>query len=82
MIQEAGGGAALFVLCTGIWVASGANGQFWPVWVLLVVLIPVLRNSWRLYGPAPELDRVERELEQKARQDEQRRGRDRARRRL
>jgi hypothetical protein len=49
--------------------------------VLLVVLIPVLRNSWRLYGPAPELDRVERELEQKARQDEKRRGRERARRR-
>ena len=81
VIQEAGGGAALFVLCTGIWAASGANGQFWPVWVLLVVLIPVLRNSWRLYGPAPELDRVERELEQKARQDEERRGRERARRR-
>jgi hypothetical protein len=82
VIQEAGGGAALFVLCTGIWAASGANGQFWPVWVLLVVLIPVLRNSWRLYGPAPELDRVERELEQKARQDDERRGRERARRRL
>ena len=82
VIQEAGGGAALFVLCTGIWAASGASGQFWPIWVLLVVLIPVLRNSWRLYGPAPELDRVERELEQKARQDEERRGRERARRRL
>jgi hypothetical protein len=82
VIQEAGGGAALFVLCTGIWAVSGANGQFWPVWVLLVVLIPLLRNSWRLYGPAPELDRVERELEQKARQDERRRAQGRARRRL
>jgi len=50
--------------------------------VLLVVLIPLLRNSWRLYGPAPELDRVERELEQKARQDERRRAHGRARRRL
>ena len=63
VIQEAGGGAGLFVLCAGIWAASGANGQFWPIWVLLVVLIPLLRNGWRLYGPAPELDRVERELE-------------------
>jgi hypothetical protein len=79
VIQEAGGGAGLFVLCTGIWAASGANGQFWPIWVLLVVLIPMLRNSWRLYGPSPELDRVERELEQKARQDEQRRRRERRR---
>jgi hypothetical protein len=82
VIQEAGGGAGLFVLCTGIWAASGANGQFWPIWVLLVVLIPLLRNSWRLYGPSPELDRVERELERKARQDEERRGRSRGPRRL
>src|SRR5690242_16755374 len=79
VIQEAGGGAALFVLCTGIWAVSGANGQFWPVWVLLVVLIPLLRNSWRLYGPAPELDRVERELERKAREDDERRARHRGR---
>ena len=67
VLQEAGGGAALFVLCTGIWAASGAHGQFWPIWVLLVVLIPLLRNGWRLYGPAPELDRVERELEERNR---------------
>lgn len=80
VIQEAGGGAALFVLCTGIWAASGASGQFWPIWVLLVVLIPLVRNSWRLYGPAPELDRVERELERKARHDDQRRARHRGRR--
>jgi hypothetical protein len=79
VIQDAGGGAALFALCTGIWAASGANGQFWPVWVLLVVLIPLVRNSWRLYGPAPELDRVERELEQKARHDERRRAHERRR---
>ena len=69
-------------VCVAIWLVDGANGQFWPVWVLLVVLIPLLRNSWRLYGPAPELDRVERELEQKARQDERRRAHGRARRRL
>jgi Domain of unknown function (DUF1707) len=65
VIQEAGGGAAAFVICTVIWAASGAAGQFWPIWVALVVLIPLLRNGWRLYGPAPELDRVERELEQR-----------------
>jgi hypothetical protein len=82
VIQEAGGGAAAFLVCTGIWAASGAHGQFWPIWVLLVVLIPVLRNSWRLYGPAPELDRVERELERRAREDEERRGRGRGHRRL
>jgi len=70
LIQEAGGGVALFTLCTVIWLTSGANGQFWPIWVALVVLIPLLRNGWRLYGPAPELDRVERELEARHRKNE------------
>jgi hypothetical protein len=63
MIQEAGGGAALFLLCTVIWLTSGASGQFWPIWVALVAVIPLVRNGWRLYGPAPDFDRVERELE-------------------
>jgi hypothetical protein len=70
LIQETGGGAALFVLCTVIWLTSGAHGQFWPIWVALVVLIPLLRNGWRLYGPAPELDRVERDLEARRRKHE------------
>jgi hypothetical protein len=70
LLQEAGGGVALFVLCTVIWLSSGAHGQFWPIWVALVVLIPLLRNGWRLYGPAPELDRIERELEARHRKDE------------
>lgn len=67
LLQETGGGAALFVLCTVIWLASGAHGQFWPIWVALVVLIPLLRNGWRLYGPAPQLDQVERDLEARQR---------------
>jgi hypothetical protein len=66
LIQETGGGIALFIVCAVIWAASGRSGSFWPIWVLLIVLIPLLRNGWRLYGPAPELDRVERELEQRA----------------
>jgi hypothetical protein len=82
LLQEAGGGMGLFALCTVIWLASGGqhgHGQFWPVWVLVVVLIPLLRNGWRLYGPAPELDRVERELEARRRHAEQRTARDRGR---
>ena len=68
LIQQAGGGLVPFMICTLIWVTSGAHGTFWPILVLLVVIIPLVRNGWRLYGPAPELDRVERELEQRARQ--------------
>lgn len=70
LVQEAGGGAALFLFCTVIWLVSGASGQFWPIWVALVALIPIVRNGWRLYGPAPELDRVERELDARRQRDE------------
>jgi hypothetical protein len=61
-LQEAGGGLGAFALCTLIWATSGASGSFWPIWVALAALIPLVRNGWRLYGPAPELDRVEQEL--------------------
>ena len=63
LIQETGGSLGLFVLCTAIWAVSGAHGQFWPVWVLIVVLLTVVRSGWALYGPAPDLDAVEQQLE-------------------
>jgi len=73
MLQEAGGGVGLFVICTAIWLVSGGHhgrGQFWPIIVLVVCLLPLLRNGWRLYGPAPDLDRVEREREWRRRRDD------------
>ena len=68
LLQEAGGGVGAFLVCTVIWVATGAAGTFWPIWVALIALIPLLRNGWRLYGPSPELDRVEAELARRQRQ--------------
>ena len=62
LIQETGGSFSLFLLCTAIWAASGANGQFWPIWVAIFPVLALIRNVWGLYGPAPDLDRVEREL--------------------
>ncbi len=62
LFQQSGGSLIPFVICSVIWVASGASGAFWPIWVLLFAVIPLIRNGWRLYGPAPELDRVEQEL--------------------
>lgn len=70
LLQEAGGGLGVFAICTIIWFSSGGHeghSYFWPVWVLLIVAIPLIRNGWRLYGPAPQLDRVERELEHRTR---------------
>jgi hypothetical protein len=50
---------------------------------MIVMLLPLLRNGWRLYGPAPDLDRVEAELERRERHAERqsRRAERRARRR-
>jgi hypothetical protein len=70
LLQEAGGGSGAFLICTVIWLASGASGFFWPIFVALGVLIPLLRNGWRLYGPAPEFEVVERELEARQRKHE------------
>lgn len=67
LVQQAGGAIVPFVICTVIWLASGASGQFWPIWVALVAIIPLLRGGWALYGPAPDLDQFERELEQRER---------------
>jgi hypothetical protein len=63
LLQEAGGAVTLFAVCTGLWFASGAHGMFWPIWVALVCLLPLIRTGWRLYGPAPDLERVEQDLE-------------------
>jgi hypothetical protein len=67
LLQETGGSLVLFLVCTAVWIASGADGQFWPIWVAVVALIPLLRNGWRLYGPAPEFDGVEAAIDRRAR---------------
>ena len=45
-----------------------AHGSFWPVWVLLIFVVSLVRNGWALYGPAPDLDAVEAQLD--ARRDQ------------
>jgi Domain of unknown function (DUF1707) len=72
LLQEAGGASGAFLICTVIWAASGASGFFWPIFVALGVLIPLVRNGWRLYGPAPEFDEIERELESRRAKNESR----------
>jgi hypothetical protein len=67
LLQQAGGAFTPFIICTVVWAASGADAVFWPVWVLIFPAVFVIRNAWRLYGPAPELDRVQAELERSRR---------------
>lgn len=70
LIRETGSSLGVFVICAGVWAASGAHGQFWPVWVLVAVLATVVRSGWALYGPAPDLDAAEARLD--AREDRRR----------
>ena len=57
LLQEAGGGSGAFLICMVIWIGSGASGFFWPIFVALSVLVPLVRNGWLLYGPDPDLER-------------------------
>lgn len=63
LIQQTGGSMTAFVICAAIWLVSGAHGQFWPAWVLIAVVATVVRSGWALYGPAPDLDAAERQLD-------------------
>jgi hypothetical protein len=66
-LQETGGSLGLFVVCTAIWLAGGAHGSFWPVWVLLVFALSAVRNGWDLFGPGADLDAVEARLDARRR---------------
>jgi hypothetical protein len=63
LAQEAGGSVGVSLLSVGIWLASGPAGSFWPGWVVGVTLLPVVRDAWRLFGPASNLELVEARLQ-------------------
>ena len=62
LLQQTGGALVPFGVCTAIWLASGANGSFWPVWVILIALIPLLRNGLAALRARSDLEGVERSL--------------------
>jgi hypothetical protein len=63
LAQEAGGSIGVSALSVGVWIAVGAHTSFWPGWVIGVTLLPVIRDAWRLFGPASDLDVVEARLQ-------------------
>jgi uncharacterized membrane protein YccC len=67
LLQQTVGSFSVFFLCALIWLASGASSPFWPVWVAIFPVVALARNGWGMYGPAPDLDRVERELNRRSR---------------
>jgi hypothetical protein len=62
-IQQTGGLLVLFLVGTLIWLVDGASGQFWPVWVLVLLGISAGRSAWALYGPGADLDHFEARLD-------------------
>jgi Domain of unknown function (DUF1707) len=62
LTPEGGGGLGIAAICVAIWLADGASGSFWPIWVIVAVLLPLVRDGWRLLGPAPDLEAVEAHL--------------------
>jgi hypothetical protein len=82
LLQHAGGVFAPFVICTVIWAASGASGPFWPAWLLIFPVLFLGGNLWRMYGPAPQLDRVQAELQRRGHRHGGHRSRHRHRREL
>src|SRR6185312_15489704 len=75
LIQEGGGGLTASAICVAIWAASGADGAFWPAWVIFFSVLPLLRDGWRLLGPDPDLEGLERRLERRRDRDVERRRR-------
>jgi hypothetical protein len=66
MLQQTGTALVPLLICLVIWALSG-GGYFWPAWVALVPVVALLKNGWRLYGPAPDLDELEAELSRRPR---------------
>jgi hypothetical protein len=63
LVQEAGGSAGVSAICVGTWLASDPSGSFWPGWIIAFTLLPVIRDAWRLLGPASDLEVVEARLQ-------------------
>lgn len=63
LVQEAGGSLTASLVCVAIWIAAGAGGSFWPIWVILFTLLPVIRDSWALLGPGSSLQSIEARLQ-------------------
>jgi Domain of unknown function (DUF1707) len=62
LLAEAGVAAGATLVSVAIWLASGASGSFWPIWVIIFTLLPFVRDGWRLSGPAPETKAIEASL--------------------
>jgi len=65
LAQEAGGSLGVSALSVGVWLLTHGHhhGAFWPAWIIAITLLPVVRDAWRLFGPASDLEMVEARLQ-------------------
>lgn len=54
--QDAGAVLLLDAGAVAVWAATGADGSFWPMWVILASALRLARDAWRLLGPDPDPD--------------------------
>lgn len=47
LMGNAGAAGTVFLVCTGVWAITGADGSFWPKWVLVFMLVSVARGVRR-----------------------------------
>ena len=60
------GGALAVIVTVVIW-ALGDGGYFWPMWVILGVVIGIVAQGWKAYGPSNRIteDDVQREMQRR-----------------
>ena len=78
LMHRAGGALITDAMVVGIWLATGAHGGFWPIWVILFTTIAIARDAWRRFGPGGVLsdsELGERRRERRHERRELRRGR-------
>jgi hypothetical protein len=61
--QEAGAGLIASGVCVAIWILTGAHHSFWPIWVIVFTMLPVVRDGWALLGPGSNIETVEARLQ-------------------
>jgi hypothetical protein len=55
LTHRAGAAAIASVLCVAVWLATGASGSFWPIWIILIAAVGLAREAWRTLGPGAAL---------------------------
>lgn len=59
LMHRAGGALIADGTVVGIWLATGAHGGFWPIWVILFTTLALVRGTWRRFGPGGTLSHSE-----------------------